>query len=147
MIESLNINNVDVCTKLACLLWPESDYLELYNEFSNMLESNIDECFLYLEIGLIKEYLGFIHVSLRNDYVEGSSSSPVAYIEGIYVDDQNRRKGIAQLLVDSASTWGRDKGCSELASDCLLSNNLSIDFHKGIGFDEANRIVCFIKSI
>lgn len=46
-----------------------------------------------------------------------------------------------------AKEWGKEKGCSELASDCILSNQLSIDFHKGIGFEEANRLVCFIKSI
>lgn len=50
-------------------------------------------------------------------------------------------------LVKRAEEWGREKGCSEMASDCSLDNYLSIDFHNGIGFEEANRLVCFIKRI
>ena len=34
--------------------------------------------------------IGFAQCTLRNDYVEGSSSSPVGYLEGIYVKDEYR---------------------------------------------------------
>lgn len=61
--------------------------------------------------------------------------------------DSKRRRGIAGLLVKKAEEWGKTKGCSEIGSDCELGNYLSIDFHKGIGFEEANRLVCFMKKI
>lgn len=147
MIESLNIVNVKACAKLAYALWPETEYEELLDDFTDMIRSDKEECFLYYEDEYSKEYLGFVQVSLRSDYVEGSNSSPVAYIEGIYVDENNRRRGIAQVLVKSAEKWGKDMGCTEIASDCELDNYLSVDFHKGIGFEDANRLVCFIKRI
>lgn len=147
MIESLHNDNIKDCVKLAYALWRDAEYTELLDDFTHILASDKEECFLFYDNEHEKEYLGFVQVSLRHDYVEGSNSSPVAYIEGIYVVEKARRKGIAKLLVERAKEWGRARGCSELASDCLLSNNQSIDFHKGIGFEEVNRLVCFIKNI
>ena len=50
------------------------------------------------------------------------------------------------MLVECVEDWGKEKGCSEMASDCELDNYLSVDFHKALGFKEANRLVCFIKA-
>ncbi len=147
MIEGLNADNIGECAKLAYRLWPDANFEKLMNGFIDIMDSDKGDCFLYYEDETAKEYLGFAQVSMRFDYVEGSDSSPVAYLEGIYVKDENRRKGIAMALVKRAEEWGREKGCSEMASDCSLDNYLSIDFHNGIGFEEANRLVCFIKRI
>lgn len=92
-------------------------------------------------------YIGFMQLSVRDHYVEGCESSPVAYLEGIFVEDHSRRGGIAQEMVRFAEDWGRRKGCKELGSDCELDNTLSIDFHNAVGFSEVNRLVCFIKEI
>src|SRR5207244_4231070 len=43
---------------------------------------------------------GFVEVSVRRDYVEGASSTPVAYIEGWYVDPEFRGSGIGQRLIE-----------------------------------------------
>lgn len=147
MIEALKLNNVEQCAKLAHALWPHAEYKELFNEFSRMISSERETCFLYREEKSDNEYFGFVQLSLRTDYVEGANSSPVAYIEGVYVVEAYRRQGIAKLLMDAAKSWAKEMGCKELASDCELENKLSINFHKGIGFEEANRIVCFIKNI
>jgi len=93
------------------------------------------------------EYEAFLSLSLRHDYVEGTKSSPVGYIEGIYVSPNFRNKGIAQELINFAKKWARDNNCSQLASDCELGNLASEAFHKSIGFKEANRIICFTMDI
>ncbi len=147
MIDRLNKENVKDCARMAYALWPDTEYEELLDDFDYIINSDKAECFLYYENEASKEYLGFAQASIRSDYVEGSDSSPVVYIEGIYVDDNHRRRGIAQILVDSVEKWGKDMGCSEIGSDCKLDNHISVDFHKGIGFEEANRLVCFIKKI
>jgi aminoglycoside 6'-N-acetyltransferase I len=41
----------------------------------------------------------------------------------------------------------KDKGCTEFASDCELDNKESLEFHKAIGFEEVNRIICFRKNL
>ncbi|NLO09516.1 MAG: GNAT family N-acetyltransferase [Clostridiales bacterium] len=147
MMDRLNKDNFQECARLAYALWPDTEYHELLDYFKDIIDSDNQDCFLYYEDEDSKEYIGFAQASLRFDYVEGSDSSPVVYIEGIYVDDNYRRKGIAQKLVKCVEDWGKDMGCSEIASDCELDNNLSINFHKSIGFEEANRLVCFIKRI
>ena len=76
---------------------------------------------------------------MRNDYVEGTDSSPVGYLEGVFVSDDCRRKGYASELVAECEKWAKEKGCTEFASDCELDNVDSVTFHAALGFEEANR--------
>ena len=93
------------------------------------------------------KYVAFVHVSIRNDYVEGSNDSPVAYIEAIYVKPNYQKRGIARMLVNVAENWAMQKGLRQLASDTPIDNKTSIKFHKKVGFTEVERVVCFIKDI
>ncbi len=55
----------------------------------------------YLQLMMYDEQrqpLGFIEGSIRTDYVNGTESSPVGFIEGIYVVPAGRRKGGARQL-------------------------------------------------
>src|SRR6266571_6202523 len=61
--------------------------------------------------------VGFVEASQRVDYVNGTSTSPVAFLEGLYVEPFARRKGVAQALVAEVARWAAAQGCSELASD------------------------------
>jgi aminoglycoside 6'-N-acetyltransferase I len=46
--------------------------------------------------------VGFIEVAVRTDYVNGTDSSPVAFLEGIYVVPEARRTGTARALIAAA---------------------------------------------
>ncbi len=89
---------------------------------------------------------GFAEVGTR-EYGEGCGSSPVAYLEGIWVDPDVRRLGVARRLVLAAEAWGRSLGLAELASDCRADNVVSEAFHRAVGFDEVGRIVCFRRAL
>jgi aminoglycoside 6'-N-acetyltransferase I len=93
------------------------------------------------------ETLGFAEASLRRDYVEGCETSPVAFLEGIYVAPAHRKTGIAHALSEAVAEWGLSKGCSEYASNALLDNAESHAFHAAIGFVETERVVYFHKEI
>ena len=80
-------------------------------------------------------------------YVEGTDSSPVGYLEGIYVVDGFRKNGIARGLLTACENWAKSKGCTEFASDCESDNLQSLQFHLNVGFREANRIICFTKKL
>ena len=84
---------------------------------------------------------------LRHDYVEGCKTSPVGYLEGISIHEEYRHQGIARKLVSECEQWAREKGCSEFASDCELTNISSWNFHLSVGFQEENRIICFRKTL
>jgi aminoglycoside 6'-N-acetyltransferase I len=91
--------------------------------------------------------VGFAQCQLRYDYVEGTDFSPVGYLEGIYVAEACRKHGVARELLSACETWAKSKGCTEFASDCELDNTQSLEFHLNVGFEEANRIICFTKKL
>lgn len=84
---------------------------------------------------------------MRHDYVNGTSSSAVAFLEGIYVHPSWRRHGVARALVAAVMNWGRSQGCGELASDALLENTSSHLMHEALGFEETERVVYFRMSL
>ena len=43
--------------------------------------------------------VGLIELALRTDYVHGASTSPVAYVEGVFVSPMHRRQGVARALL------------------------------------------------
>jgi aminoglycoside 6'-N-acetyltransferase I len=91
--------------------------------------------------------IGLVEVSLRRDFVNGTRSSPVAFLESIVVTPAWRRQGIATELVAAAESWGRARGCSEFASDALLDNAASHALHAALGFEATRRVVFFRKPI
>jgi aminoglycoside 6'-N-acetyltransferase I len=91
--------------------------------------------------------VGFIEGSIRNDYVNGTESSPVGFVEGVYVIPSMRRKGVARMLFDAIGDWARARGCQELASDALLENEASQRAHRALGFRETERVVYFAKPL
>jgi aminoglycoside 6'-N-acetyltransferase I len=88
---------------------------------------------------------GFVEASLRSDYVNGTETSPVAFLEGIYVPPEHRHQGIAAQLVSAVAEWATSRGCRELASDTLLTNEVGQLVHKALGFQETERVVYFRK--
>jgi aminoglycoside 6'-N-acetyltransferase I len=92
-----------------------------------------------------RQPIGFIEGSIRTDYVNGTESSPVGFVEGVFVKSEWRRKGIARLLFQAIGDWARARGCRELASDALLDNDASQRAHRALGFEETERVVYFRK--
>ncbi len=144
MVKKANKNDNEAIANLALLLWPNHNLKDLEQEFLEILDSKKVAIFLKY-IGT--EAVGFVYVSLRNDYVEGSSSSPVGYLEGIFIKEEFRKRGFAKELLEFCEKWAKKQGAKEFASDCELENQKSLSFHKALGFSEANRIVCFIKKL
>ena len=129
---------------LAQQLWPHHETAQLQEEFEPLLaDANVAVFLAFSD----EEVAGFAQCQLRNDYVEGTSSSPVGYLEGIFVTPAYQKQGIARALLAACENWAKQRGCSEFASDCELDNRDSLLFHLNVGFEEANRIICFTKKL
>jgi aminoglycoside 6'-N-acetyltransferase I len=89
---------------------------------------------------------GVLEASLR-PLVEGCESCPVGYSEGWYVDPDLRREGIGRELVHAAEAWAMAQGCREMASDCLIDNELSFQAHLALGYVETERLIHFKKAL
>ena len=144
MIRKAEIKDLPILTELACQLWPDHTVEEMSSEFAEIL-AKPDAAFFLAYVD--ETAIGFAQCQLRYDYVEGTESSPVGYLEGIYVAEGYRKQGIARELIFACESWAKEKGCTEFASDCELSNVQSLQFHLNVGFEEANRIICFTKKL
>ncbi|BAY23547.1 GCN5-related N-acetyltransferase [Calothrix sp. NIES-2100] len=144
-IVPVNQDNFDTWLNLSLELWPDESPEERHTSLTNILQSPREAGFLIKDDAGIA--IGFINLSLRYDYVPGATTSPVAYVEGIYVKNEYRKQGIGRFLIEYAQQWGREHGCLEIASDALLDNTTSYEFHRQVGFQEVERIVTFIKPI
>ena len=144
MIRKAEACDLDMITVLALQLWPEHTAQGLKAEFCEVLLCR-DAAFFLAFDG--EHPVGFAQCQLRHDYVEGTETSPVGYLEGIYVVPEYRKKGFAGDLLDACENWAKEKGCREFASDCELGNTPSLQFHLRMGFAEANRIICFTKKL
>ena len=130
--------------RLAVQMWSDASVPELADSFAELAEKENAACFLMLADG---QAVAFAQCGLRYDYVEGTKTSPVGYLEGIFVLPPYRNTGIAAELLSCCEAWAKEKNCTEFASDCELSNTDSLRFHLATGFEEVNRIICFSKPL
>ena len=131
-------------SQLACELWPHHNFDEMCGEIKEIIASENDMIFTLYCYG---EMIAFAHCSVRNDYVEGTHSTPVGYLEGVYVREEWRNLGFATELITCCENWAKEKGCKEFASDCNISNDVSVQLHRTSGFNEVSRLVHFAKEL
>ncbi len=145
MVIIKNATNIDADKWLGLRkqLWPHCSDERHKQEIAEYL-NNAQKCSM---LAFVDEStaVGFLEIALRHDYVEGCKTSPVAYLEGIYVSENYRGHGIAKKLIQYADAWSIKQGCKEMGSDADLTNLISIDMHKRLGFKECGRIVHFTK--
>jgi aminoglycoside 6'-N-acetyltransferase I len=91
--------------------------------------------------------LGFAEVSVRTDFVNGCRQRPALFLEGIYTRPEHRGRGVARELCEAAGRWGREQGCREFASDVYIDDTNSLAAHRGLGFEETERVVYFRKPL
>ncbi len=144
MIRKAEKNDIKALASLANIMWTNHTEDELAEDFAEIISQDSS-------VVLLKTVndapVGFAQCTLRNDYVEGTHTSPVGYLEGIFIEEKHRKKGYAKELLKECENWARKKGCTEFASDCELDNKNSLAFHKALKFTEANRIICFTKKL
>ena len=144
MIRKAVPDDLSAVKALMLRLWPHHTPDALQQELLPLLQQPDSAVFLAYQDACV---VGFAQCQLRQDYVEGTDSSPVGYLEGIYVVPEYRRRGFAGQLISTCERWAKAAGCSEFASDCELCNEESFRFHLGVGFQESNRIICFAKKL
>ena len=150
MIYKAGEADVHDVASLAVNMWDGQTVDELTETFSNVVRSDNSAIFILSldsNANALHKAVGFAQCGLRFDYVEGTHSSPVGYLEGIYVEKPYRRQGYAKQLTEKCEQWAKEKGCREFASDCELDNEISLKFHLNAGFSESNRVICFNKQI
>jgi aminoglycoside 6'-N-acetyltransferase I len=71
----------------------------------------------------------------------------VAFVEGWFVSENYRRKGIGASLLAAAEDWARGHGCVEMASDTWIDHALSQRVHEALKFEVVDRCVHYRKAL
>lgn len=138
------MNEAGELADLAIQMLTDHNPENLEAEFCKLARNDEAVCFIkYVD----DKPIAFAQCQLRHDYVEGTDSSPLGYLEGIYVQEKYRKNGYAAELLSECEKWAKEKGSTEFASDCELENIDSLRFNIALRFEEANRIICFKKDL
>ncbi len=127
-------------------LWPDSPdghIGEIEDYFSGASIDIVQAFVLENQEGSLS---GFMELNIRN-FAEGSRSPKLPYVEAWFIREEYRGKGFGKKLIKRAERWAIERGYSELASDTEITNQKSIAIHKTLGFEETERIVCFLKKL
>ncbi|GAC1040245.1 aminoglycoside 6'-N-acetyltransferase [Rhizobium sp. No.120] len=142
-IERAADEHLEAWARLRVELWPHSS---LEHHHAELAQIRADEnAAAFVAIDSAGHVVGFAEATLRHDYVNGCETSPVLFLEGIYMRPEDRRGGTARALCEAVAAWGRQAGCTEFASDALIDNLASHAFHAALGFVETRRVVYFRK--
>lgn len=130
--------------RMRLLLWPYGTAEGFSGDMDSLLADPLTPVFVVARPG--GGLGGFLEAGTRK-YAEGCESSPVGYIEGWYVDEDLREQGVGAALVKTVEDWARSQGLTEMASDTWLENEASIQAHLKMGYEEAERLVHFVKKL
>jgi aminoglycoside 6'-N-acetyltransferase I len=135
--------NADAWAKLRSTLWPDCPPDRHALEIKQLLAGEGVVALARLGTDIV----GMAELSIRRDHVEGTSTTPVPYLEGWFVAEPHRAQGIGRALLEFVENWSRAHGYRQLASDAELHNTQSIRLHKTLGFREVGRSVHFVKPL
>jgi aminoglycoside 6'-N-acetyltransferase I len=91
--------------------------------------------------------IGFLEAGLRSHADGCDPAQPVGYVEGWYIAEPHRHRGIGARLLAAAEEWARSHGCLEMASDTWIDNVLSQRVHEALGFEVVDRCVHYRKPL
>ena len=131
-------------------LWPEGPVEEHSRELEAILSRNPPSTLslvVFVAEASDKSLLGFLEVGLRSHADHCDPAHPVGYVEGWYVTDAHRNRGIGKQLLAAAEDWARSQGCTEMASDTQIGNELSQRVHQSLGYEIVERAILFRKAL
>ena len=144
-VRPLKEKDISEWFRVRRLLWDELSDDEHKAEMLDIYEHTDTQLVLIAETDS-GQLIGFLEASIR-PFVEDCHTDHVGYLEGWFVESEFRRYGVGRRLVRSAESWARSKGCTEMASDSEIGNDLSLKAHLNLGYEETSRLVHLRKDL
>ena len=149
-VRQAQSSDCDEIATMCELLWPETPTAEHREEISTVMTSGMSGT---LSGAILVSYdsdgalTGFIEVGLRSHADGCDTARPVGFVEGWFVYESFRNRGIGGELIRSAEQWARMQGCIEMASDTWIDEERSQRAHEALGFEVVDRCVHFRKRL
>lgn len=151
-IRPAQATDLDQLARLCEALWPDSSAAEHAQEKRLLVEGKA-RLLLTMPLTIFVaeandgRLVGFLEVDLRSHADGCSPKQPVGYIEGWYVAEDHRHRGVGAQLLARAEDWARGHGCVEMASDVIIDNEMSQRAHEALGYEVVDRCVHYRKSL
>jgi aminoglycoside 6'-N-acetyltransferase I len=149
-IRLAETSDCDQLVRMREALWPTTSAKEHAQELAEIFEGKpVVTLPLIILVAEVSDRIlaGFLEVDLRSHADGCNPSRPVGYIEGWYVTENYRHRGIARKLLAAAEDWARSQGCVEMASDTWVDNKLSQRVHEALGYEVVDRCVHYRKKL
>ena len=150
LVRAAKASDAEALVAMRCLLWPESPDEEHKREIEAELNGEATSTLpkeTLVSVDEDGELTGFLEVGLRSHADGCDSRQPVGYVEGWFVVEARRGRGLGAKLMRAAEDWARARGCREMASDALIDNGGSQQAHAALGFEVVDRCVTFRKAL
>jgi aminoglycoside 6'-N-acetyltransferase I len=134
--------------RMSHALWPDGSIEEHDHDVVRAFDGSFSSLPFAIFVALVEdEIVGFVEVGLRSHADGCDPMRAVGFIEGWYVLEPHRRRGVGRALLAAAEKWARDQGCAEIASDALIDNEISQDAHQSAGYEIVDRCVHYRKAL
>jgi aminoglycoside 6'-N-acetyltransferase I len=142
LIRQMGAADRAVWAGMRASLWPEETPQQHTEGIDQVLEDG--EAWGFIAETPTGAPAGFAEIAIRK-YANGCDGRPVAFLEGIWVREDFRRRGLGAQLVSHIESFLTARGFHEIGSDTPLDNDVSQSAHLGWGFSETERVVYFRK--
>jgi aminoglycoside 6'-N-acetyltransferase I len=149
-VRQAQSSDQDEIAKMCALLWPETPMAEHREDIAKVMVSGMSGTLPAAVLVSCDEsgaLTGFLEVGWRSHADGCDTTRPVGFVEGWFVHEAFRGRGVGRELMRAAEDWTRMQGCVEMASDTWIDHEVSQRAHEALGFEVVDRCVHFRKSV
>jgi len=109
----------------------------IVNEMYENLITNQNNCLLVAEID--NELVGYLYGFIQDN--GDSCIEPIAYIDAMFIEEEERCNGIATALIQKFKCWVLDKKVRYIELKVCTNNSNAISLYKKNGFNDLKTIM------
>lgn len=149
-VRQADSDDAQAIAAMCAVLWPDATAEEHRAEIEHLLKTKMCGT-LPATIFVVQDregrLQGFLQVGLRSHADGCNPAHPVGFVEGWFVYEAFRRRGLGRALMRAAEEWAHGQGCKEMASDTWSDERSSESVHEALGFEVVDRCVHLRKSL
>jgi aminoglycoside 6'-N-acetyltransferase I len=149
-VRQASVSDSAEIAEMCALLWPDTTAAEHHIETEQLLKTKMCGTLpstIFVSHDKNGRITGFLQVGLRSHADGCNPTRPVGFVEGWFVLEEHRRRGIGSAMMRAAEDWARSLGCKEMASDTWIDERNSLKAHQALGFEVVDRCIHFRKSL
>nr|ADC35791.1 aminoglycoside N(6')-acetyltransferase type 1 (aaC(6')) [uncultured bacterium 282] len=149
-VRLASLSDAAAIATLCAVLWPDATKQEHLADVDHLLKTRMSGTLpatVFVAEDLLGGISGFLQVGLRSHADGCDPAHPVGFVEGWFVLESLRRRGIGRAMMRAAEDWASSQGCKEMASDTWIDETISQNAHQALGFEIVDRCIHFRKPL